>query len=543
MKNVLWLMIVTMSLCAAGSREGDSLALVAIKEANPDSRLEWNTSEVLSNWEGVIITHNRVDTLYLSYEEISVLPSEIGDLTELLSLNIVVSNIITIPNEIGELKKLTNLSFSGNQISTIPNEIGELKKLTNLSFSDNQISTIPATIKNLRNLELLSLDGNQITKIPPEIEGLQSLTYLELGNNLITEIPIQIGELTALTGLSLNSNKIAELPDEIWKLSNLTWIRLQDNLIVEVSHKIKNLTKLNRLNIGENCLIMLPDEIVNLQPVDSLGIQNNFLYTDNLTGVVVNWLNTYAPEWTTQKEVSELSDSLALLAIDITNNDAVLNWNYDDSYKIWDGIIHDDFLNDIIEINLPNKNIKSIPNLISTFTRLTVLNLSDNEIDSLPKTMGSFQYLRDINLSNNNLIVLPEEIIGLNPTNGLDVSYNDLKDIYMTDEMIAWLDTYDPDWRDTQGEEKVAVTTTAVLSTRPTVQLFGNSLQITIPSASVATVNIYNLRGQAVVSGQKVHLTSGSAAMSLSSITSPGIYVAKIESTGGVAVQKFSIEQ
>ncbi len=132
-------------------------------------------------------------------------------------------------------------------------------------------------------------------------------------------------------------------------------------------------------------------------------------------------------------------------------------------------------------------------------------------------------------------MILPEEILTLTPTNGLDVSYNGLKEIYMTNEMIAWLDTYDSDWRDTQGE--VAIETAAAVKQKSfSVTASGSKLSFSTPLKRDTKLSIFTLNGKKVmqnsVSGESVNLPA----------LSKGIYVVKVANSEVNRVFKISIQ-
>src|SRR5215207_4099044 len=74
---------------------------------------------------------------------LSVLPPEIGQLTELTELILYDNYLSVLPPEIGQLTELRELNLARNQLGALPPEIGQLTELTRLDLSDNQLSTLP----------------------------------------------------------------------------------------------------------------------------------------------------------------------------------------------------------------------------------------------------------------------------------------------------------------------------------------------------------------------------------------------------------------
>ncbi len=180
------LLVVYQSVHAQDSREGDSLALVALAELN--GGLPWNLEETISNWSGVTAepdADDRVTSIYAGNKYVGALPTEIGNLT-----------------------KMTSLTLSNNVIGEIPEEIGTCIELTNLNFDDNALISLPTTIGNLVNLTNFSLRNNTIGSLPPEIGSLSSLGELFLDSNNLTSIPTEMGNLSNLTVLALDRNQL-----------------------------------------------------------------------------------------------------------------------------------------------------------------------------------------------------------------------------------------------------------------------------------------------------------------------------------------------
>ena len=61
------------------------------------------------------------------------------------------------------------LDLSNNHLTfTLPEEIGELKELVWLNVSNNELSVSSSHIKHLNDLRVLLLGDNQLTTVPDE---------------------------------------------------------------------------------------------------------------------------------------------------------------------------------------------------------------------------------------------------------------------------------------------------------------------------------------------------------------------------------------
>ena len=61
------------------------------------------------------------------------------------------------------MKDLEILDLSNNNLSSIPSTIGEMKRLRKIILRNNKLSTLPASLANCTNLEELDITGNPIT--------------------------------------------------------------------------------------------------------------------------------------------------------------------------------------------------------------------------------------------------------------------------------------------------------------------------------------------------------------------------------------------
>ena len=66
------------------------------------------------------------------------------------------------------------LYLDENQLIVLPTEIGQLKFLHTLDLLFNQLTNLPLTMAHLKALESLDLSSNRFTQLPPEIAQLRS---------------------------------------------------------------------------------------------------------------------------------------------------------------------------------------------------------------------------------------------------------------------------------------------------------------------------------------------------------------------------------
>ena len=276
---------------AQAQTDAERAALVAIYDAtdgdNWADTTNWKSQEPVGTWHGVTVRDGVVTELDLDNNNLTgMLPSEIGDLTNLIDLYLDDNSLSgAIPSEIGNLTSLVELSLGGNFTGAIPTEIGNLTILEELSLGGNFTGAIPTEIGNLTNLRWLGLGGNFTGAIPTEIGNLTKLEELWLEDNSLTgSIPAEIGNLISLTNLQLHSNSLTgSIPAEIGNLINLKALDLsQNSLSGAIPSEIGNLTILRSLGLWNNSLTgSIPVEIENLISLRSLQLHSN-----SLTGAI-----------------------------------------------------------------------------------------------------------------------------------------------------------------------------------------------------------------------------------------------------------------
>jgi Leucine Rich Repeat (LRR) protein len=102
--------------------------------------------------------------------------------------------------------------LTGRELTALPCEIGQLTDLRTLWLDNNQLTALPPEIGQLIDLQLLWLDNNQLTALVPEIVQLTSLQTLSLSGNQLTALPPEIGQFADLQTLWLDNNQLTTLP-------------------------------------------------------------------------------------------------------------------------------------------------------------------------------------------------------------------------------------------------------------------------------------------------------------------------------------------
>jgi internalin A len=125
------------------------------------------------------------------------------------------------------------LRLDRNQLTSVPSEIGQLTELRELRLDRNQLTSLPPGIGQLTNLPVLWLDGNQLISLPPGIGQLTNLRELQLNGNQLASIPSEISRLKHLRELHLNANRLSTVPRELALLPKETILQLADNPLID----------------------------------------------------------------------------------------------------------------------------------------------------------------------------------------------------------------------------------------------------------------------------------------------------------------------
>ena len=326
---------------------------------------------------------------------LSELPKEIGLLNQLEELQIVRNQLSSLPAEIGQLTNLQSLNLHSNRLSSLPAEIVQLTNLQSLQLRSNRLSSLPAEIVQLTNLQSLNLHSNRLSSLPAEIVQLTNLQTLNLGYNQLSSLPAEIVQLTNLQTLNLGYNQLSSLPAEIVQLTNLQTLNLSYNQLSSLPAEIVQLTNLQTLNLGYNQLNSLPAEIVQLT-----NLQYLYLYNNQLSNLPAEF--GQLPNLQTLNLGGNQLSSLPAEIVQLTN---------------------------LQSLYLGYNRLSSLPAEFGKLTNLQSLHLYSNQLSSLPAEFGQLTNLQSLYLYNNQLSSLPAEFGQLTNLQSLELGYNRLSSL------------------------------------------------------------------------------------------------------------------
>ncbi|XP_019513393.1 PREDICTED: protein scribble homolog isoform X3 [Hipposideros armiger] len=215
--------------------------------------------------------------LALNDVSLQTLPGDVGNLANLVTLELRENLLKSLPASLSFLVKLEQLDLGGNDLEVLPDTLGALPNLRELWLDRNQLSALPPELGNLRRLVCLDVSENRLEALPAELGGLALLTDLLLSQNLLQRLPDGIGQLKQLSILKVDQNRLCEVTEAIGDCENLSELILTENLLTALPHSLGKLTKLTNLNVDRNRLEVLPPEIGGCVALSVLSLRDNRL--------------------------------------------------------------------------------------------------------------------------------------------------------------------------------------------------------------------------------------------------------------------------
>ena len=308
------------------SREGDSLAILAIARVYGLGNYNWPTSRPITDWDDVVTAKRTYRYKYGNIDK---------DSTELRVISIRYFMMDTnegIPYQVKFLSELETFIATGNANRHLRNiklgpEITTLKHLKSLSMMGYGINELPAEFGGMQSLEELDLSGNNFLKLPiSEIMALENLKFLDFSanrmvdgvNNIVTDIPKDYTLETIGLG--------GELPPALFMKEKLEYLSLAYNYFYGsipdmegIAHVMPNMKELrlnlNRLTGNLPKWILNHERIVCWDPFtlvfsqEGYGINGKFAGFDNAPQKISDLVHKECPD---DKDDNELMIALKL---------------------------------------------------------------------------------------------------------------------------------------------------------------------------------------------------------------------------------------
>ena len=289
----------------------------AAAQLQPDVAVELrHPREVHSQW------------LWLANKELTEIPEELFDLTDLEIIDLSGNRLTTVPERLWDLPKLAETILVGNPLESLPDRPGVtidgpiyrrlhdqidaknirlvigvdtlqededfwaaalrtargLRELTvgkwHITIGDDHpkpgqaLERILESLFNLDSLEALSLRGMKLGAVPEGIRQLRGLKFLGLDALDLKDLPDWIGQLD-LERFAAVDNKLCAVPESFRNLGRLKSLRLSWNPINQIPPLVFDLVTLEELQIRACALREIPADILRLHRLQFLVCENN----------------------------------------------------------------------------------------------------------------------------------------------------------------------------------------------------------------------------------------------------------------------------
>ncbi|MDO9343863.1 MAG: protein kinase [Pseudomonas sp.] len=156
------------------------------------------------------LPHLRV--LFCSDNLFTELPAGLGQCAKLSMIGFKANQISHVPAT--ALPPLLRwLILTDNQISQLPSELGERPLLQKLMLAGNQLGHLPESLADCHNLELLRIASNRFTRLPEWLLALPSLTWLAYAGNPV-EMAVEVAGDDATPDIPWSELELAEVLGE-----------------------------------------------------------------------------------------------------------------------------------------------------------------------------------------------------------------------------------------------------------------------------------------------------------------------------------------
>ena len=125
-----------------------------IESAAEVNSLAIMSTSILNNDIGLLEHFVNLCLLSISYCELTAIPEEVWELTQLKYLSLIGCNIVEISPKIKNLTNLKLFDCHSNKLTAFPVEICQLTKLLEFNYADNQLDVLdPVVIEFLHKID------------------------------------------------------------------------------------------------------------------------------------------------------------------------------------------------------------------------------------------------------------------------------------------------------------------------------------------------------------------------------------------------------
>ena len=172
------------------------------------------------------------------------------------------------------------MDLSENNFETLPSNIGLLSRLTTLDLTENNIGALPeGFFSNLTSLETFNISYNSLTVIGDNMPNCPALTTMQLSYNKLAQLPATLGTLNALEYLYVRQNKLSGAAlSTLGDLPRLKVLDLSANLLTSIPNEWASLPSIEQIIMQQNQLnTAFPLFLKVLNSLSVLDLSNNNL--------------------------------------------------------------------------------------------------------------------------------------------------------------------------------------------------------------------------------------------------------------------------
>ncbi|GAA6231930.1 leucine-rich repeat-containing protein 40-like [Lates japonicus] len=431
------------------------------------------SSNLLTQLSGDIRLLPGLTTLDLHDNQLSSLPSALGELQELQQLRLSHNQLTSLPVEVCTLQNLCTLTAQQNLLESLPEELGQLQNLTELDLSSNHLKGLPSSLGCLTCLQKLNLSHNNLSCLPDSLAQLTNVKLLDCSKNQLTNIPANLSEMLALEQLYLRHNKLRLLPqlpapalkelyvgnnqieqletEQLACLAVISLLELRDNKIKTLPEQITLLSTLTRLDLTNNDITTLPASLSLLPNLKVLLLEGNPLrgIRRDLLSKGTNELLKYLrgrikeePERADEGPTAMTLPSQASVNLHNIKTLKLLVYSEKQADIIPDELFDAAADQGVTTVNFSKNQLTSIPlRLVELHSSLSDVNLGFNRLTCCSPDICKLLQLIHIDLRNNQLSDLPSEMKNLTKLRSIILSYNRFKSFPEVLYQIASLET------------------------------------------------------------------------------------------------------